>query len=388
MGKNIEGKELGEGLSQRKTDGYYSARFTNSKGKRVEKYFKSLKDAKRWLFEAKTNDSNGLLVSSANITVDKLFEIWIEARIKSVRPNTIRNHKERYKRNIQSHIGRMKITSVKPMHCQMILDDMVADYKGSTIYQALLTMCGMFNWAVENDFLVKSPVTRTGVKMPKEIDKKNRALTIDEQKKFLEAAKDCSNYLQFKLVLLTGLRTSELIGLKWSDVDYEYGEYGSISVERNLEYRHSTGEWLWGPPKSKSGYRTIPLTKEAREVLDEAYRVKHINLTEDTPEEFRDIIFLNRKGLPTKNSAYDTTLYKLCDKAGIEHFSMHVLRHTFATRFLEMSEGKERYKVLSELLGHSSINITLNIYCHITDELKQNVMREFNDMNILNGFSA
>ena len=59
-----------------------------------------------------------------------------------------------------------------------------------------------------------------------------------------------------------------------------------------------------------------------------------------------------------------------------------------ATRFLKMSEGKERYKVLSELLGHSSINITLNIYCHITDELKQNVMREFNDMNILNGFSA
>lgn len=83
--------------------------------------------------------------------------------------------------------------------------------------------------------------------------------------------------------------------------------------------------------------------------------------------EFKEFVFLCRKGEPTKNSAYASTLFKLCDKAGIDRFSMHVLRHTMATRCIE---GGMRPKTLQVILGHSNVGITMNLYVHVTEEEK------------------
>ncbi len=82
---------------------------------------------------------------------------------------------------------------------------------------------------------------------------------------------------------------------------------------------------------------------------------------------FKEHVFLCRKGEPTKNSAYDTALFKLCDKAGIERFSMHVLRHTMATRCIE---GGMRPKTLQVILGHANVGITMNLYVHVTEDEK------------------
>lgn len=76
---------------------------------------------------------------------------------------------------------------------------------------------------------------------------------------------------------------------------------------------------------------------------------------------------MNREGKPTKNSAYDTALFKLCDKAGIFRFSMHVLRHTMAARCIEVSMRPENLQIIS---GHSDIGITMNLYVHVTEDEK------------------
>lgn len=86
------------------------------------------------------------------------------------------------------------------------------------------------------------------------------------------------------------------------------------------------------------------------------------------PEEWSEFVFLCRKGQPVKNSTYDTALFKICEKAGINKFSMHGLRHTFATRCIE---GGMMPKTLQKILGHSNIGITMNLYVHITEEEKQ-----------------
>ena len=144
MGKNLKGKELGAGISQRK-DGRYSARFVTSSGKRIEKYFPMLQDARKWLAEAKLNDENGSVGVSVGMTVDAWFEFWIvNIKDKTVRYNTARNYRERYRQNIKKHIGKMLMIDVKPMHCQKILNAMEADYAGSTIYQTLITLCNFF----------------------------------------------------------------------------------------------------------------------------------------------------------------------------------------------------------------------------------------------------
>ena len=114
-----------------------------------------------------------------------------------------------------------------------------------------------------------------------------------------------------------------------------------------------------GESKSKSGYRDVPLTEEAVAILkrqkEKLREIKVINM------QFKD------NGEPTKNSAYDTTLFKLCDKAGIERFSMRVLRHTMATRCIE---GGMRPKTLQVILGHANVGITMNLYVHVIEDEK------------------
>lgn len=132
-----------------------------------------------------------------------------------------------------------------------------------------------------------------------------------------------------------------------------------------MEYSYSVGEWRVGPPKSQSGYRTVPLTDEAIRILkaqkEKNKRIQYI------PDEWEEFVFLSRKGEPVKNSAYDTALVTLCNRAEIRKFSMHVLRHTFATRCIE---GGMMPKTLQKILGHSNIGITMNLYVHITEDEK------------------
>ena len=96
----------------------------------------------------------------------------------------------------------------------------------------------------------------------------------------------------------------------------------------------------------------------------------------------RDLVFINfRTGKPAKNSSYDTHLYKLCDEAGIKHFCMHALRHTYATRAIE--SGMQP-KVLQKLLGHASIKATMDRYVHVTDESLDKAVRQFESCQIAN----
>lgn len=123
----------------------------------------------------------------------------------------------------------------------------------------------MFEFARENDVLITNPCKKSlKSDMGKPSDKKE-ALTIDVQKKFLDAVAGYSYENQYRFVLQTGLRTGVLIGLKWSDIDFENR---TMKIERTMEYRYKVGEWRVGPPKSKSGFRTVPLTDEAIRILE------------------------------------------------------------------------------------------------------------------------
>lgn len=377
MGKNLKGKELGVGISQRQ-DGLYTARFVSKQtGKPVQKYFSKLQDCRQWYADAKFQDEHGGINASGDMTVSAWFEYWIkDIKGDSVRHNTLRNYKERFYRNIKECIGNMLLKDVKPMHCQNVLNLMKDSYKSSTIYQARVTMACMFADAVENDLIYKNPVSKSVKSNIGKEPKVRRALTLDEQKRFLEVAQKSSCYNQFVFLLQTGLRTGELIGLQWSDIDFANKE---MSIKRTAEYRHAFGEWYIGEPKSKSGYRTIPLTEEAIRILN-AQKAKNKEL-KVISWDFKNYVFLCRKGEPTKNSAYDSTLFKLCDKAGIERFAMHVLRHTFATRCIEAGM---RPKTLQVILGHANVGVTMNRYVHVTeDERKKEVQKVASALNVV-----
>ena len=362
MGKDLKGKEIGDGIYQQ-PNGTYCARFVDKFGRRKSKRSKKLQEVRQWIADATYIDEHSDLDQATDMIVDAWFDYWISIKKQTVRPNTVRNYSERYERNIKDVIGKKLLTEVKPIHCQTIFSKMAEEgYKTTTIYQTRIALYNMLEFARENDVLITNPCKKS-VKsdMGKPSDKKE-ALTIDVQKKFLEAVVGYSYENQYRFVLQTGLRTGELIGLKWSDIDFENR---TMKIERSMEYRYKVGEWRVGPPKSKSGYRTIPLTDEAIRIL-ENQRAKNKKL-KLIPIEWNDTVFLCRNGTPVKNSTYDTGLFKHCDRVGIPHFSMHVLKHTFATRCIE---GGMKPKTLQKILGHSNIGITMNLYVHITEDEK------------------
>lgn len=363
MGKDLKGKELGVGISQQK-NGLYSARFVDKLGKRRQKRFKKLQECRQWMADASYIDEHSNIVQANNMMVDAWFDYWIDIKKKTVRPNTARNYSERYELNIKPVIGKMLLPDIKPLHCQKIFLNMAEEgYRTSTIYQTRIALFNMLEFAKENDVIRYNPCKKSVKSDMGKPSQKKEALTLDIQKKFLENATGLSYENQYRFILQTGLRTGELVGLQWKHVDFKNK---TLTIDQSMEYRYKVGEWQIGPPKSKSGYRTIPLTDEAVRILKtQKEKNKKIKVI---PMEWSDFIFLSRKGEPVKNSTYDTALFKICDKAGINRFSMHVLRHTFATRCIEAGM---KPKTLQMLLGHSNIGITMNLYVHTTEDEKR-----------------
>lgn len=251
-----------------------------------------------------------------------------------------------------------------------------------------IAMGTMFRAAVMNDMIQKHPMDGVRFTKPVRAVDDIKCLTTDEQQKFMEAAKRSHNYAQYALILETGLRTGEVIGLTWDAIDWKAR---TLTVNKTLEFRHKQKMWRAGPPKTQQSYRTIPLTSYADDILKQLYSQvserKESELLNSTLEYMdrrtgetaslcmRDLVFINwRTGEPAKNSSYDTHLYKLCDEAGIRRFCMYALRHTYATRAIE--SGMQP-KVLQKLLGHASIKTTMDRYVHVTNDSMSKAVLQF-----------
>ena len=111
MGKNLKGKEIGKGICQRK-DGLYHARFVDKAGKRHEKYFQTIPEARNWIEQAKYADKHEDMFCPSDTTVDAWFSFWIENIVGDLAPNTLRNYRERYKQNTQPIIGKMLLSEL------------------------------------------------------------------------------------------------------------------------------------------------------------------------------------------------------------------------------------------------------------------------------------
>ena len=383
MGKSLTGKELGQGISQRK-DGRYQARFTNRFGKRQTIYGKTLNEIRQKLRTEQYEDEKQINVISSDMTLDEWFEIWMDTCKNNCRDSSRQNYRVSYNR-IRNSLGWRKLNGLNLIVLQQAFNELKSD---ALRRDTKKTLVDMLNKAIDSDLLHKNAAKQINTIVTKDSKpEEQRVLKLEETDLFLEAASHYRYFNEFSLALETGMRIGEIIGLKWSDIDFANR---TIYVKRTLVYiicedkdDPKYGKWRFDfhEPKTDKGRRKIPMTLKAYQILKKQLLWKRGIEAKGhkAPEGFEDLVFTTTKNTPI--SPRDTTVVmkyiskRIASKEPqFEPLTPHTLRHTFATRCIERGMNP---KTLQIILGHSTVHITLNLYCHVTDDTLISEMCKF-----------
>ena len=366
MGKSLNGKELGKGISQRK-DGLYQARFVNRFGKRQTIYAKTLNEIRHLLRTEQYEDDKMLNVINDDMTLDEWYEIWMNTCKKNCRNSTKETYASHYRR-VQKQLGWMKLTKLNLIVIQQVFNELRSDNERKNSKKILVDM---LEKAIDADLLVKNVAKQINTKVSKEEKKERRVLTIKETELFLKEAEQSCYYNLFIVALDTGLRIGEIMALTWSDVDLKKRV---LHVRHTLCYFRKDGKYIfeWHDTKTKNGRRDIPLTQRAYEAL-RRQRAKKLQIELKglkAPEGFENLVFVTKNNRPTQQFIVEEGISACVHRIQKEHpdfemFSPHCFRHTFATRAIE--NGMQP-KTLQAILGHGSLQMTMDLYCHVTDD--------------------
>lgn len=284
-------------------------------------------------------------------------EFWLEVSIRPhVRPGTYAGYRRSLDKHINPAIGRLSISRITPDHIQDTVFQLQTCLASSTLSGVCRLMKAIFEAAREKGLITFSPYQN--IRVPKVRNRPPRVLSRGEQRRLEQKLLE-TNEIEYLLGLYTGLRVGEICALRWEDIDLENCcLYVRHSVQRvPEEYGNQKTRLVLGNPKSEHSIREIPLTRFLLDMLRERRQ------TEGGRED--DFLFSGSNGNCGDTRTMQLRLARICDELKIQGVHMHTLRHTFATRCLENNIGHE---VLREVLGHSSLQITLRHYSHCTPE--------------------
>lgn len=371
MGKNLKGKELGAGLSQRK-DGSYEARYFDRFGKRKSLYGRNLLELRKKLAIAIAENQTFTSIRS-EIKLDNWFKQWVDIyKKKSVRPNTLREYTHIYNKNISPFFGNCNINSFVKRDIQELIDiasDKGYGYERQNKIKVILS--DMFSRAMEDELMIKNPTK--GVKLRADKQIKARSLSVDEQELFFEASAGLFYDNLFNVAVNTGLRPGELFALTEQDIDLEKG---FINVSKTLVYQKYLDDdckkFHLEPPKTKESYRKVPINSECRKYLEKQIRQKNA-IMHKRPKEQNDYLFVTQYNTPLNSQIYSDAIRSIIKLINLskskdeelEIFSGHTFRHTFATRCFEAGVQP---KVVQSYLGHATLQMTMDLYTHVMEE--------------------
>lgn len=400
MGKDLKGKELGKGISQR-ADGNYMARYVDRYKKRHTFYGRDLKLLRRKLEKARYESEQGILLSGENITLSEWFgeylKLYKEGKVKETTVYRIRQTFSPCKKNI---VGMMKLQEIKAIHIQQLINEL--DEKGFTygtirLLKSLLNE--MFKKAMGNGYMLINPCD--AVVMPKKVTYEARFLTGQEQEMFLEVAKEYSHYDIFCACLSFGGRIGEVLGLKWSDIDFEKK---TMHIQRTLHYAKVKEDepchFFFTTPKTETSNREIPLLPETEAILRRVHkkqlrnRMLHASQW-NVQSPFDDMVFTTQQGIPIRYGDVNRTIKSVILKANLQEeelakfenrepfilkpFSPHCFRHTFVTR---CKMNGVPYETIQPYVGHSDKEMTA-YYNHDKPEIDISALRKVSFLSVV-----
>lgn len=332
---------------------------TSTGRKRKVIYAKSHEEARRKLTEALANRDKGLTYDSEGLTVGEYLARWLEDSVRgSVKVNTYQSYSSMVRLHVCPTLGRTKLAALTPAHLQTLyrrkLDEGFAPksvkYVHTTLHRALkqAVKWGLVprNAAAEAD----PPKVRTPEMSP---------LSPTQARTLLQAATGNRLEALYVLAVTTGMRQGELLGLGWEDVD---PEARTVRVRRTLTL--AKGGPRLTEPKTRGSRRSIRLTALAVEAL-ERHRARQECEGAAAGGVWNEwaLVFCTRRGTPIRrDNLHDKHWKPLLRRSGLPDIRFHDLRHTCAT--LLLTKGVHP-KIVSEMLGHSSIAITLDTYSHV-----------------------
>ncbi len=363
-------------MAQKKHNGYLVKTFTFD-GKRQYIYAKT----QRELAEKTTQKLNELENGKReyyNPTLSALFDRYNDSRENSIKGGSLYTQSTIIKKILDiklyndKTLGEILIKDITRGDLEKVRKIMISEgLKESTINQEMIYLKSVFKYAVDMEIISRNPCIIKPLKNTKvpESENKHRALSQEETRRFFEKAKERNSiYINaYRLMINTGLRMGELGSLYLTDIDLKNG---FIHVRRTLS-RNESGVTIIGKnTKTDSGERDIPITREIEQIIKDQKEFNNIRFGLS----WSGLLFKSDSGIMVSNECINRDIRRICKESGINYFSCHAFRATFATRFIE--QRPQDYKILSEILGHSNISITLDLYTKVMTENKVNAMNE------------
>ena len=387
--KDNKGRILRNGESQRK-DGRYAYKYTGLDGK--DRFMYSWKLEKTDRLPAGKRDGlslrekekqiqrdldDGIIGGAEKLTVAKLVKRHLELK-KSLKCRSVETYRSVYRLILKEDFGNQKIDKIKKSDAKkwiLKLYDDGRSYEYLTLIKSVL--CHAFQVAVDDMIIRNNPFDFRLRVVVKDNTKLKESLTESEEIKFLNFVHESSRYKKYYeavyILFNTGLRISELAGLTIEDVDFKNNV---INIDHQILKKHS-GEYYIETPKTKHGYRKIPMTSEVASCFRSAIANRHSPDIETTIGDKTGFIFLDRCHKPTVALHWYHRFVHMCEYYNEVNedrpikITPHICRHTFCSK---MANAGMNPKALQYLMGHADISVTLNVYTHIDEN---NVQIEF-----------
>ena len=395
--KDNKGRVLREGESQR-ANGRYDFRWRDENG-RHSIYAPTLEELRIKENEINRDRADG--IRHSNCTLDDIYMRWCEVK-RGLKDNTFANYKYLYEFLVSPTLGNRLVQSLRRSEIRAFYNGLAENrgIKTNSLEGVQSVLHQVLQLAVDDEIIRTNP-SDNALKELKTVhgkgNTKRRALTREEQKLFETFLASDVRYQQwrnlFTVMLWTGMRVGELSALQWSDIDFETNE---ISIRHTLVYYASGDEkreckYAMNTPKTRSGNRRIQMIQAVRDaLLTEKDRQDKFGIRcRSNVDGFGDFVFCNRFGHVFNQEGLNRALKRIirdCNIGVMEHlsgkssvvylpdFSCHSLRHTYATRLCEMGMS---IKVVEELLGHSDVRVTMDIYTDVSTDFQRGELERF-----------
>ena len=403
--RDSKNRVLQNGESQRK-DGKYEFKYVDVNGTRRSAYSWKLvatdrvPEGKRCELSLREMEKqirrdleDGIQTHTANTkTLNQLFDTYMST--KELKQSTRTNYQYMYKNYVSDTIGKRRISSIKYSDIKKFYNSLILEkkFKPNSMEIINTILHPVFTMAVRDGYIRTNPSDGVMAEIKKSHNwekPKRHALTEKQQSLFVDFVAGSDTYKHwlplFTVLLGTGCRIGEIIGLTWEDCDFTEN---IISINHNLIYRQQDDgkcEMHITTPKTEAGKRIVPMFEAVRKaLLQERSQQMKCGFNTTIIDGYSEFVFTNRCGYvhnPQTINRAIKRIYTACNEQEmiqakkehrqpvlIPHFSAHNLRHTFCTR---LCENENDLKIIQEIMGHSDITTTMNIYNEATKERKQ-----------------